>query len=134
MVELVARGVDMFDCVLPTRVARNGTAFTRKGTYSIKGGGYKADFRPIEEGCDCFACQRFTRAYIRHLLNVNEILGLRLVSIHNSHMYLKVMDEIRKHIAAGTFHDFHKDFVANYVPTKKVLATRGQTVVRGVDE
>lgn len=134
MVELVARGVDMFDCVLPTRVARNGTAFTRKGTYSIKGGGYKADFRPIEEGCDCFACQRFTRAYIRHLLNVNEILGLRLVSIHNSHIYLKVMEDIRKHLAAGTFGDFRQEFIANYVPTKKVLATRGQTVVRGADE
>jgi queuine tRNA-ribosyltransferase len=134
MVELVARGVDMFDCVLPTRVARNGTAFTRKGTYSIKGGACKADFRPIEEGCDCFACHRFTRAYVRHLLNVNEILGLRLVSIHNSHMYLKVMEDIRKHIAAGTFQEFYQEFIANYVPSKKVLATRGQTVVRGVDE
>ena len=76
LVELVARGVDMFDCVLPTRVARNGTAFTRRGTISIKGGAVKADFGPIEEGCDCFACQNFTRAYLRHLLNVNEILGL----------------------------------------------------------
>src|ERR1043165_8746581 len=74
LVELVARGVDMFDCVLPTRVARNGTAFTKKGTYSIKGGGYKADFRPIEEGCDCFACRHFSRAYLRHLLNVGELL------------------------------------------------------------
>src|SRR5262245_33608937 len=68
MVELVARGVDMFDCVLPTRVARNGTAFTRKGAISLKGGGYKRDWGPIEEGCCCFACQRFTRAYLRHLL------------------------------------------------------------------
>ena len=134
MVELVARGVDMFDCVLPTRIARTGSAFTRKGTYSIKGGACKADFRPIEEGCDCFACQRFTRAYIRHLLNVHEILGLRLVSIHNSHMYLKLMESIRTHIAAGTFSDFRREFIANYVPSQKILAARGQTVVRGTDE
>src|SRR5579862_8083176 len=71
LVELVARGVDMFDCVLPTRVARNGTAFTRKGTINIKGGAVKADFGPIENGCGCFACKNFTRAYVRHLLNVN---------------------------------------------------------------
>ncbi|HYE30553.1 MAG TPA: tRNA guanosine(34) transglycosylase Tgt [Methylomirabilota bacterium] len=122
MVELVARGVDMFDCVLPTRIARNGTAFTRKGTVSIKGGFNKADFRPIEEGCDCFACQRFTRAYLRHLLNVEEILGLRMLSVHNSHMYLKLMQDIRTHIAAGTFREFREDFVGNYVPSEKVRA------------
>ena len=124
LVELVARGVDMFDCVLPTRVARNGTAFTTKGTYSIKGGGYKADFRPIEEGCVCFACRNFTRAYIRHLLNVNEILGLRLVSVHNSHMYLQVMADIRAHLAAGTFGEFRRQFAATYVPTEKIRAQR----------
>jgi queuine tRNA-ribosyltransferase len=124
MVELVARGIDMFDCVLPTRVARNGTAFTRKGTYGIKGGAYKADFRPLEEGCDCFACRRFTRAYIRHLLNVNEILGLRLVSIHNSHMYLQLMRDIRAHIAAGTFGEFRREFIANYVPSQRILQAR----------
>ena len=67
MVELVARGVDMFDCVLPTRVARNGTAFTRKGSISIKAGAYKADFRPIEEDCDCFACRNFTRSHARYV-------------------------------------------------------------------
>src|SRR4051812_4389629 len=99
MVELVARGVDMFDCVLPTRVARNGTAFTRKGSINIKAGFNKADFGPIEEGCECFACRNHTRAYMRHLLNVNEILGLRLLSVHNSHIYLKVMAEIREAIA-----------------------------------
>ena len=124
LVELVARGVDMFDCVLPTRVARNGTAFTRKGTIVIKGGSFKADFRPIEEGCACFACQRFSRAYIRHLLNVKEILGLRLVSIHNSHMYLDVMADIRRHLAADTFGEFRKEFVGGYVPSQKVLSAR----------
>ena len=124
LVELVARGVDMFDCVLPTRVARNGTAFTRHGTISIKGGFNKADFRPIEEGCECFACRHFTRAYLRHLLNVGEILGLRMLSVHNSHMFLKLMADIRQHIAAGTFAEFRRAFVAGYVPTRRVLAGR----------
>lgn len=124
MVELVARGVDMFDCVLPTRVARNGTAFTRKGAVSIKGGFNKADFRPVEEGCDCFACRNFSRAYLRHLLNVNEILGLRMLSVHNSHMYIKLMSDMRAHLHAGTFAEFRKEFIANYVPSKKVLEAR----------
>lgn len=124
LVELVARGVDMFDCVLPTRVARNGTAFTRKGTFAIKGGAVKSDFRPIEEGCECFACRHHTRAYIRHLLNVNEILGLRLVSIHNSHFYLQVMREIRAHLEAGTFSEFRQEFIAQYVPTLRVREAR----------
>ena len=124
MVELIARGVDMFDCVLPTRVARNGTAFTKRGTFAIKGGAVKADFGPIEEGCDCFACKNFTRAYLRHLLNVNEILGLRMVSVHNSHLYLKVMTEVRAAIAAGTFADYYRNFIANYKPSQKILAAR----------
>lgn len=124
MVELIARGVDMFDCVLPTRVARNGTAFTRKGAYGLKGGAYKADFRPIEEGCECFACRHFTRAYLRHLLNVNEILGLRMVSVHNSHVFLKVMADVRAALTAGTFAEFHREFIANYVPSRKVLSAR----------
>jgi queuine tRNA-ribosyltransferase len=124
MVELIARGVDMFDCVLPTRVARNGTAFTRRGTISIKGGAYKSDFTPIEEGCECFACKNFTRAYIRHLLNVNEILGLRLMSIHNTHLFVKLMSDVRAAIANGTFAQFWREFVANYRPTQKVLLQR----------
>ncbi len=124
MLELIARGVDMFDCVLPTRVARNGTAFTRRGAFGLKGGGYKADFRPIDDTCDCFACKRFTRAYLRHLLNVNEILGLRMVSVHNSHLFLKIMAEARAHLAAGTFAAYYNDFIANYVPSRKVLEAR----------
>jgi queuine tRNA-ribosyltransferase len=122
IVELVARGIDMFDCVLPTRVARNGTAFTRKGAVSVKAGFNKADFRPIEEGCDCFACRHFSRAYLRHLLNVEEILGLRMVSVHNSHMYLELMADIRAHISAGTFAEFRQDFAATYVPSRRILA------------
>ena len=124
LVELVARGVDMFDCVLPTRVARNGTAFTTKGTVSIKAGFNKADWRPIEEGCQCFACRNFSRAYLRHLLNVGEILGLRMLSVHNSHMFLKVMEDIRAHLAAGTFADFRRQFAASYVPSQRVLSMR----------
>jgi queuine tRNA-ribosyltransferase len=124
LVELVARGIDMFDCVLPTRVARNGTAFTYKGTISIKAGFNKSDFRPIEEGCECYACKNFTRAYLRHLLNVNEILGLRMLSVHNSHMYMKVMQDIRDHIAAGTFREFREMFARTYIPSQKVLAGR----------
>jgi queuine tRNA-ribosyltransferase len=126
LVELVARGVDMFDCVLPTRVARNGTAFTRRGTVSVKAGFNKSDFRPIEEDCDCYACRTFTRAYLRHLLNVNEILGLRMVSVHNSHLYLRVMREIREHLAQGTFGEFRREFVGGYVPSRRVLLGRSR--------
>lgn len=131
MVELIARGVDMFDCVLPTRVARNGTAYTRSGSLSIKAGFNKADFRPIEEGCECYACRNFTRAYLRHLLNVNEILGLRMLSVHNSHMYLKLMSDVRAHLAAGTFDEFRAEFIAKYVPSKRVLEARAQDAGAG---
>ncbi len=128
MLELIARGVDMFDCVLPTRVARNGTAYTRRGAVGIKGGQFKADFSPIEEGCDCFACKHFTRAYLRHLLNVNEILGLRMLSVHNSHMYLKVMSDARAHLAAGTFAEFYREFIANFKPSQRVMAQRKKMI------
>jgi queuine tRNA-ribosyltransferase len=122
MLELVARGVDMFDCVLPTRVARNGTAYTKRGAIGIKGGQFKADFTPIEEGCACYACKYFTRAYLRHLLNVNEILGLRMLSVHNTHMYLKTMTDARAHLAAGTFADYYREFITNFRPSAKVIA------------
>ncbi len=124
MLELIARGVDMFDCVLPTRVARNGTAYTRKGAISLKGGGYKRDWGPIEEGCTCYACRHFTRAYLRHLLNVNEILGLRMLSVHNSHLFASVVADARAHLQAGTFTQYHREFIAGYVPTRRVLAAR----------
>jgi len=130
MIELIARGVDMFDCVLPTRAARNGTAFMRRGAFGLKGSAYKADFRPIDETCDCFACKHFTRAYLRHLLNVNEILGLRMVSVHNSHLFLKIMADARAAVAAGAFGDFYREFIANYVPSRKVLSTRQLEVER----
>ena len=126
LVELVARGVDMFDCVLPTRVARTGTAYTRKGAIVIKGAAFKADFGPIEEGCECFACQHFSRAYLRHLMNVGEILGGRMLSVHNTHLFLKLMADIRAAIAAGTFAAFRQAFVRDYVPSRRVLGQRAK--------
>jgi len=130
MLELIARGVDMFDCVLPTRVARNGTAFTRDGALVMRGAAHKADFRPIEEGCSCFACRHFTRAYLRHLLNVGEILALRMLSVHNTHMVLAVMAEVRESIAAGAFGEYYRDFIARYRPSRKVLAARAGLLER----
>src|ERR1700744_1519628 len=124
MVELVARGVDMFDCVLPTRIARTGTAVTHEGAFALKGSAYKTDFRPIEEGCECYACRTFTRAYLRHLLRANEILGLRMVSVHNSHLYLKVMAEVRAALDAGEFGEYRREFIAKYKPSAKVMAAR----------
>ena len=101
----VARGVDMFDCVMPTRMARNGTAFTRTGRYPVKAGEYRVDTRPVEEGCGCYTCRTFTRAYVRHLLNVGEILGVRLLTVHNLHRYMEFMAEVRGAIEAGAFAD-----------------------------
>ena len=124
LLKMIALGVDMFDCVLPTRIARTGTAVTHTGAFGLKGAVYKTDFGPIEEGCECYACRTFTRAYLRHLLRANEILGLRMVSVHNSHLYLKVMTEVRAAIATGTFADYHRNFIANYKPSQKILAAR----------
>ena len=124
LVELVARGVDMFDCVLPTRLARNGTAFTFGGAISLKGAAYREDFGPIEDGCDCFTCQNHTRAYLRHLLNVDEILGLRLLTIHNLRCYLRLMEVVRSHLKAGTFGEFRAAFHANYRVTSRVEEQR----------
>lgn len=122
LVELVARGIDMFDCVLPTRVARNGTAFTHQGTINIKAGREKENWDPIEPNCGCYTCQHFTRAYLRHLLNVGEILGLKLLSLHNSYMYLDLMRQIRASIQAGTFGAFRAEYKKNYRPSARILA------------
>jgi queuine tRNA-ribosyltransferase len=106
MVEAIARGVDMFDCVMPTRMARNGAAFVGDGdTLGMRNAEHRASRAPIEDGCACYACRRFSRAYVRHLLNVNEILGVRLLTLHNLHRYLRWMDEIRSALEAGTFAD-----------------------------
>lgn len=127
IVELVARGIDMFDCVLPTRVARNGTAYTSKGAINLRAGHQKEDFGPIEEGCECFACKKYTRSYLRHLLKAEEILGLRMLSVHNSHFYHEIMRQIRSHLVGGTFDEFREEFIAGYVPTSKVLEGRANS-------
>ena len=132
LVELVARGIDMFDCVLPTRVARNGTAYTTGGAINLRAGHQKEDFGPIEEGCECFACTHHTRAYLRHLLKAREILGLRMLSVHNSHFYHEVMRQIRRHLAEGTFDDFREEFIARYQPTSKVLEGRANSKLKAL--
>ena len=114
IMQAVARGVDMFDCVLPTRMGRNGSAYTHHGTIPIKAGRFKEDLRPIEAGCTCYTCRHFTRAYLRHLLNTNEILGLHLMTVHNLHFYLDLMRGIRAHIETGSFREFHDDFLRGY--------------------
>ena len=103
MAECVARGVDMFDCVLPTRIARHGTAITSKGNVAIKAAKWEKDFSPVEEGCGCYCCRNFSRAYVRHLLHNHEILGLRLLTIHNVHFLNRFMADMRAHIKAGDF-------------------------------
>jgi len=109
MSEAVRLGVDMFDCVIPTRNARNGSAFTRNGPYPVKAGQWKSDTRPVEEGCTCPCCRNFSRAYIRHLLNVGEILGVRLLTLHNLHVYMRFMDEMRAAIFADSFREWHAE-------------------------
>jgi len=127
LIELVARGVDMFDCVLPTRVARNGTAYTSRGAINLRASHQKEEFSPIEEGCECFACKHHTRAYLRHLLKAGEILGLRMLSVHNSHFFMEVMRDIRRHLAEGTFDSYREGFIGNYQPTSKVLEGRANS-------
>lgn len=114
LLELIARGVDMFDCVLPTRLARNGTAFTAAGTLNLKNAEFALDKRPIEEKCACPACREFTRGYIRHLVKAEEILGLRLITLHNLHFYLALMRRAREAIERGTFNQLRQQFVAGY--------------------
>jgi len=114
LVEGFARGVDMMDCVLPTRIARNGTAFTKKGKLVVKNAKYKDDFRPIEDDCDCYACKHFTRAYIRHLINADEMLGAQLLSIHNLHSLVKLSQDCRQAIIDGNFKEFKENYLANY--------------------
>ncbi len=112
--EGVLRGVDMFDCVLATRIARNGTCFTRQGRLVVRNAAYARDFEPLEEGCDCYACRHFSRAYIRHLLKAEEITGARLASIHNLRFLIRMMEEIRQAIAEDRFLDYRREFYERY--------------------
>ena len=114
LLQMIARGMDMFDCVLPTRLARNGTAFTAAGTLNLKNAEFALDKSPIEENCACHACQQFSRGYIRHLIKAEEILGLRLITLHNLDFYLNLMNRAGGEIENGTFDQFRKAFVAEY--------------------
>lgn len=112
LVENVERGIDMFDCVMPTRNARNGTLFTTFGRVSIKANRYKEDTAPIDENCDCYTCKRYSRAYLNHLFRSKEITYFRLASIHNLHYYLTLMKQMREAIKAEKFSEFKRDFYA----------------------
>lgn len=114
LVEGVNLGVDMFDCVFPTRVARNGTAMTRHGRLVIRNAVYAEDFRPIDEECQCYTCRNFSRAYVRHLFKAEETFGLRLVSIHNLHFLLDFARRMREAIEQGRFQEFRRDFWDNW--------------------
>ena len=103
IVEAVSLGIDMFDCVMPTRNARNGSLFTSEGMIKIKNAKHKRDFTPLDPNCCCYTCKNFTRAYLRHLYMVNEILAHRLHTLHNLHFYLSLMRGIRKSITDNTF-------------------------------
>ncbi|WP_296922817.1 tRNA guanosine(34) transglycosylase Tgt [uncultured Megamonas sp.] len=114
LVEGVMRGIDMFDCVYPTRVARNGTAMTWNGRLVIKNAQYEHDFHPIDEHCNCYTCRNYSRAYIRHLVRVNEIFGLRLLTIHNLHFLIDFMKQMRQSIMEDRFPEFYRKFTANF--------------------
>ena len=114
ILEGVERGVDMFDCVLPTRIARHGNAFTRNGKINLKNAKFKEDFSPLEDNCDCYACKHYTKAYIRHLIVANETFGQRLLSIHNLRFLIKLTEDIRKSIAEDKFLEFKEEFIDKY--------------------
>lgn len=114
IVEGVMRGIDMFDCVLPTRIARHGNAFTKHGKMNLKNAKYKEDFTPIEENCDCYACKNYTKAYIRHLINVDEALGGRLLSIHNIRFLIRLTEELRQAIKEDRLLEYREEFYQNY--------------------
>lgn len=121
IVQAVMRGIDMFDCVLPTRNARNGHLFTSEGVIRIRNSAHQADTRPLDPDCRCYTCQNFTRAYLRHLHRCNEILGARLATIHNLHYYLGLMQRIRSAVSAGIFQPFAVDFLSG--PEGKTTAS-----------
>lgn len=114
LIEGVIRGVDMFDCVLPTRIARNGTAMTSQGKVVVRNATYAEDFTPLDPECDCYTCRNYTKAYIRHLIKTNEMLGARLITAHNLHFLLKLMENIRQAIREDRLLDFREEFFTKY--------------------
>jgi queuine tRNA-ribosyltransferase len=126
IVEAVLRGVDMFDCVMPTRNARNGMAFTDLGDIPVKAGRFKDDERPVQPGCECYTCRTFSRAYIRHMLNVGESLGGQLLTIHNLHFYMQLMRDLRAAIGA----DRGREFAAAFRARRATLGTGAEAEER----
>ncbi len=118
ILESVERGMDMFDCVIPTRYARSATLFTRRGKIRLTNKNYRRDFFPIDPSCSCYACRNFTRAYIHHLFNANEVLSAILASIHNVQFYLTMMAEVRQAIEQGRFADYKREFLSGYLEKK----------------
>jgi len=116
LVEGVARGVDMFDCVLPTRVARNGAMFTPQGRVDITKGRFSQVNQPVDEDCDCYTCRNFTAAYLWHLFRAKELLALRLASIHNLRFIIRLMNAMREAIIQGKFDTFRREFNEAYRP------------------
>jgi queuine tRNA-ribosyltransferase len=114
LLEAVARGVDLFDCVLPTRLARNAALFTRQGRLNLRNARFERDALPVEEGCGCYTCRNFSRAYLRHLFKAGELLAYRLATIHNVHFVLQLMRDMRESIADGRFAPFKDRFLAGY--------------------
>lgn len=112
--EGVLRGIDMFDCVLPTRIARNGTVFTSRGKLVVRNAVYARDFSPLDPECGCYVCRNYTRAYIRHLINAGEVLGIRLTTMHNLYFILNLMKDIRRAIEGDFLIDFKKEFFKKY--------------------
>ena len=135
MLEAVESGIDMMDCVQPTRIGRHGTVFTKYGRLVIKNKAYELDDRPLDEGCDCYACRNYTRGYIRHLFKAKEILGQRLATYHNLHFLIKLMNDSREAIKEGRFKEFKDEFIKNYtqgkesewIIPKRIPATRDNT-------
>ena len=114
LIEGVKRGIDMFDCVLATRIARNGTAFTSKGKAVVRNAVYSEDFSPIDAKCDCYCCKNYTKAYLRHLINVNEMLASMLLSLHNITFLHKLMSDMREAIFADSLNDFAAEFYQEF--------------------
>jgi queuine tRNA-ribosyltransferase len=114
LIELAIRGIDMADCVLPTRIARNGTALTSRGKVVVRNAKYKRDFSPLDADCNCYTCRNYSKAYIRHLFNVDEILGSRLATIHNLHFLIKLMDDLRESIREDRVLEFRREFYEKY--------------------
>jgi queuine tRNA-ribosyltransferase len=132
LLECVARGVDLFDCVLPTRLARNAALYTRQGRLNLRNARFERDAMPIEEGCGCYTCRHFSRAYLRHLFRVGELLAYRLATIHNVHFLLQFMRDMRAAIAAGRFSNFKDGFLADYpiIPHQVRAANRERRELR----